>query len=325
MSPETGPSVEVLIARKRPWRKRLWIRVVLVVTLIGTISSLSFWVPRRTMFAVWWVRGGFSCEADRPTAVNVMRFLNKHFRWKFSAKNLDNVSFTLGLLRTDAAVTGVDLSKSKVDDQWLIRLKRFPELKYLGLHDRQLGPGLDHLRDHDLRNVGVTAASTRLSEIHRLSQIQDLALWSSETDQARLDALSSLPQLSELFISDCADTTGLLRRLPDLPNVQSFTLQNCEGFSDDDLGFLQMMPGLKNVWFNRTALLGDRGLAELAQLSELESLALHQSLGSVTDKGLQPLKQLTKLQRLSLVGTPLSRSQVDMLDQLLPNAQKTIK
>ena len=320
--PSTTPSEpEALRARKRTWLSRLWVRVTLVLLLIGVISLATWWWPRRTMVAVWRVGGTVTCERDHERAIKLLNWFDPTRGTWIWIRHFSTVYRVLSWTSTDAEITGLGLTDTPVGTEWLAHTKRFPKLKSIGLHDRQLGPGLGHLGDHKLLNgLGVTAVSQdHLTELKRLPQIKIVSLWKAEADKIDLNALAALPKLNALFVGNCPHTSSLLQRLPTLPRVETFVLQDCDGFTDDDLSHLARLPKLKYLDIVKSSPVSDAGLEHLSRLENLETLCLRKSSGQITKAGLQPLQRLTKLKQLIVLRGDLTLDQLDTLQELLPN------
>ena len=319
ISPSSPSEPEVLRARKRTWLSRLWVRIALVLLLIGVISLATWWWPRRTMVAVWRAGGTVTCERDRERAIKLLNWFDP--TGGIWGRYFSTVYRVLSWASTDAEITGLNLTDTPVGTAWLAHTKRFPKLKSIGLHDRQLGPGLDHLGDHErLNSLDVTAVSQdRLTELKRLPQIKIVSLWKAEADKIDLNALAALPKLNALFVGNCPHTSSLLQRLPTLPRVETFVLQDCDGFTDDDLSHLARLPKLKYLDIVKSSPVSDAGLEYLSRLENLETLCLRKSSGQITKAGLQPLQRLPKLKQLIVLRGDLTLDQLDTLQQLLPN------
>lgn len=320
--PSSTPSEpEVLRARKRTWLSRLWVRVTLVLLLIGVISLATWWWPRRTMVAVWRAGGTVTCERDRERAIKLLNWFDPTRGTWIWIRHFSTVYRILSWTSTDAEITGLNLKDTPVGTEWLARVQRFPKLKSIGLHDRQLGAGLDHLRDREqLSSVSVTVASQgHLVELKRLPQIKDIHLWKPEANEISLDALADLPKLHSLFVGDCSHTGKLLQRLPELPQLEMLILQNCQGFTDEDLQHLSRLPNLKTLDIVKSSPVSDAGLEHLSRLENLEMLCVRKSSGQITKAGLQPLQRLTKLKQLIVLRGDLTLDQLDTRQVLLPN------
>ena len=317
---------ETLRARPRRWLSRLWVRVSLVLMLIFAISLFAWWLPRRTIVSVWWNGGVVTCEKDRARAGAVLDWFDptgggwawQHFRTMYRL---------LGWTRTDIEITWVTLSDSKVTDDWLVRLKGFPNLKGTDLHDRQLGTGLDHLRGRlTLKLINIHSASDRhLVELRRLPQLESLGLWEPQSGDIGLESLTDLSNLNSLFIGDCKHTDEVLEALPELPLLESLVIQDCKGFVDDDLRHLQRLPNLKYLdVVCSTSSLGDVALEHLSQLNRLETLALRTPWKDVTDEGLAKLAGMKSLKQMYVLGHQCSPSQLQRLRKALPNCAITV-
>lgn len=320
MTASTPATPEVLRARPRPWLSRLWVRVSLVLLLIGAIGIASWWWPRRTMVAVWWVGGEVYCDADHDRASAILGWFDPaevRGLWNHHG----SLHRILGWTREDRDTTRVVLVDSKVGDEWLRNLRRFPQLSGVVLHDRQLGPGLDHLRDcTKLNDVVVHSASNRhLAELRRLPQLEEVMLWEPQPGDLGLDSLTALPKLKWLVVSDCRSTTEVLAAMPELPQLERLTIQSCMGFVDDDLKHLQRLRNLKFIDIVGQTPLGDAALEHLSQLIHLEELALRSPCQSVTQDGMRALSRMKSLKELIVLGFQWTPEQLKLLRDQLPN------
>ena len=313
---------EVLNKKKRRWLSRLWVRVLLVLLLIGVITAGSWWWPRRTMVAVWRVDGVVLSESDRQRTI---RWLNWWDPGGASGLwgNFGVAYRILSCTSSDDEITGVQLKDSHVNDAWLARLRPFPKLKWIGLHDRQLGPGLDGLRDVEtLKQLNVFFVSKgHLTELKRVPQLEDLSLWNVQSGELGFDSLTSLPLLKSLFLGDCQNTAELLSALPLLPQVETLVIQDCHGFTDADLANLQRLPNLRYLDIVSSARVSDAGLEHLSKLEKLATFCLRKSSGEFTDIGLQTLQRYPSLRELIMIQGDLTPAQFKSLEQLLPKVR----
>jgi hypothetical protein len=295
---------ERLHARKVPLRKRLWVRVISILLLISIISFTSVWWPRRTMLSVWFANGRIFCESRKKPSIDLMVSLGI-MQTVWGSKNwMDHYALLSGT-GLDRDVTAVILEDSSVKDDWLIYVKHLPALTYLGLHDRQLGTGLDALRD--------------MIELQRLPNLETLDLWSPEDGDIGLDTLSSLPKLKTLLIDHCGHTDQILKSLDELPGIEQLIFQNCTGFADEDLVHLQRLTNLKYLDLVRCGPINDEGLQQLSQLKNLETLCIRKSSGRFTDEGLDALKDLPNLKEIIVIRGDFTAEQLKKMEELLPN------
>ena len=325
MSLATPAVPETLRARPRRWLSHLWVRVSLVLLLIFAISLFTWWLPRRSMISVWRNGGQVFCESDASRAVAILQWIDPARSW--SGLDSDTVYWVLGLSRSDAGITRVHLNDSKVGDDWLVRLKRFPKLTSASLHDRQLGAGLDDLRGcMELKDIEVKAASDRhLVELRRLPQIESLSLWGPQAGDIGLESLNALSKLKLLFIADCKYTDEILKALPELPSLETLTFYNSTGFVDEDFHYLNRNPNLKTLAILcSTSSLGDVALEHVSQLKGLERLALLTPWTDVTDAGLAKLTTMKSLKQIIVSGAQCSPGQLQRLQKALPNCVITV-
>ena len=278
------------------------------------------------MVSVWWNGGVVTCEKDRERAGAVLDWFDptgggwawQHFRTMYRL---------LGWTHTDIEITWVTLSDSKVTDDWLVRLKRFPNLKGAALHDRQLGVGLDHVRGCTaFNNISIKSASDRhLVELRRLPQLESLSLSEPQSGDIGLESLAALSKLGSLIICDGKYTNEVLEALPVLPSLESLVIQDCTGFIDDDLRHLLRLPNLKYIdILNKRSTLGDIALEYLSKLDRLETLALRTPWKDVTDEGLAKLAAMKSLKTIIVLRFQCSLDQIQRLQKALPNCTITV-
>ncbi len=279
------------------------------------------------MVAVWWNGGVVTCEKDRERIRAVLEWLDPT-RGGRAWNSFQTMKRLFGWTRIDTEITWVTLSDSKVTDDWLVNLKRFPNLMGVALHNRQVGAGLDDLHDFmELTTVNIKFASDRhLVELRRLPQLESLGLMEPQSGDIGLESLTSLSKLNSLFIGDCVSTGGVLEGLPELPSLQSLVIADCTGFVDDDLRHLLRLPNLNYLDIVcRKASLGDVALEHLSQLDRLETLALRTPWTDVTDEGLAKLAALKSLEQIYVMGDQCSPSQLQRLRKALPNCSITVQ
>ena len=89
--------------------------------------------------------------------------------------------------RDDDAMTWMDVSKSRLNAGDLVRLKQFPALKFVRLHDRHLGPGLEDLQRH-LRLSWFGVENPGEGHLEELIRLLTSELWCcSNQSQGNLD------------------------------------------------------------------------------------------------------------------------------------------
>jgi len=321
-APAAAP--EVLRARPRRLLSRLWVRVSLVLLLIGAICLATWWWPRRTMVAVGWAGGRVDCDAEVQRATAILNWVDAYVT-RGPWNHFDSLWRVLTLTREDRDITRVNLAMSNVGDEWLRTLSRFPQLTKLSLHDRQLGPGLDHLRDsQNLDFVQVhSVANQHLAELQRLPQLEAVSLWEPQSRGLRLDPLTGLPKLTSLFMNNCQSTNELLAEMPEIPLLETFVIRNSTGFIDDDLRHLFRFRKLKHFNIQCAAPLGDAALEHLSKQECLETLGLWSPLSSITRDGLQPLGRMKNLKQITVLRSQCTPAQLQMLRDQLPNCTIT--
>lgn len=324
--PTPSPSLpEVLIARKIPWRKRLWVQIALLLAVTSILLAGIWYWPRRGMATVW--------AAGGEVGKSVLHGLPNHplvdqiDRWFFSGQLQDHVWHLEEYFQTDQDIGIVDLELTPVDDLWLRRLNRFPNLDNLTLHDRQLGRGLENLRGHlQLEHVTIDSVSdNHLAFLEALPQLESILIKNMRTNDVALHGLARLPRLKHLLFAQCRQTRELLSQCPELLELESLVISHCTEFSDDDLQHLKRFPKLTSLMFFACKI-GEKGFLNLAALQNLKELQITRPDGSspICDDELESLGKLTNLKELSIYGAGLTTEQKKVLEKHLPETELSI-
>ena len=233
----------------------------------------------------------------------------------------------LSWLRPDGDMTWVDLSRSDRKTDWLVQLRRFPSLTYVQLHDRQLGPGLNELRDHrKLTYMGITAACVdHLAELRRLPELEVLELHSPSSRNLDFRVLESQPKLTELMVFDCEGAAEIVRQMDVLKKLENVSFDRVSGISDDAWSSFSELNELRFLSLMNCSPISDLGLNHLSKLERLETLVLTGSIGRVTTKGFHSLGKLTALKQLVVSGSQVSQDQLMLLKQLLPDCTISVR
>lgn len=307
---------------RRPWRNRIWVRVALVFVLAFVVSAVTYWRPRRSMIAVWCVNGEVYAEVSRDRTHQFLDSFdpagNGLLRQLYPLVNC-----LFRVTATDDEITYADLQYSTVSDNWLIHLNGLANLRSVTLNVRQLGSGLEALREcHELRGVNVKAASEGcLEELKRLPQIEDFGLWLPKSSDVGLDVLASLPKLRSLLIDNCRQTDQLLKSLPEHAGLNVLVFQSCTGFTEKGLETLPRLHNLKSLSLLRSLPIDDAGLLEISKLQDLETLAIRKSWGQVSYGGLNLLGKLKELKEITFDPGDLPADKAKMLQHALPLAK----
>ncbi len=274
------------------------------------------------MVAVWRVNGRVYCDLGRERSIQLLSWLDP-VRDSWGWRHFSDVYRVVSWFNSDSEITSVAMADSLVNDKWLVHLQAFRNLKSIGLHDRQVGTGIGDLWGFEkLSRLQIVEASNgHLIELKRLPQLEDLSVWNPQPGDIGLDALTSLPKLKSLFFGNCPHANELLKSLPNLPLMETLVIQDCHGFTDDDLELLHRLPNLKYLDIVKSSPVSDAGLIHLSQLENLETLAVRKSSGEISDRGLRALQQLKKLKELFLISGDLTPAQLQSLNQLLPNVK----
>lgn len=196
---------------------------------------------------------------------------------------------------------------------------------------------LPMLRSLDLSETGIGDAGIR--DLGALHHLEKLDLRNTAVSQKGIAFLATkMPQLKSLALGGPELGKGLLRLLPRFTSLDELDVAGVMS-DDSDAACLASLTSLKSLrlfW-----MIGDRGIAALTPLTNLESLDLYSS--QVTDKGLASLPSMKRLMWLRLThakavtddavkflgrcktlrtiflaGTAITRDGVAKLKQLLP-------
>lgn len=310
--------------RRVPWLRRLWVRIGIVLLLIVAISALAWSVPRRTSIAIRWHGGHVMSHDDLNTAKQIHWRL-PNFKSQSPIEKVIWVTQWISVKQPDENMTWVDLSKANVDDGWLVNLGRFPRLQFLGLHNRQLGPGLDDVSSN-LKWIAVHEATAgRLSELRRFPDLVCIEICRPSSDELGFDTLKDLESLTEVGLTDCEETSEIIRQLGSMRRLTSIQGERCKNLSDESLKHLADLPHLRAISLTSCSSIGDAGLAQLSRISSLEGLVLIDCLDKITDRGVKSLAGMKKLRNLVVSQTDLTAQQWTKAEELLPNCRVTVR
>jgi beta-lactamase regulating signal transducer with metallopeptidase domain len=137
----------------------------------------------------------------------------------------------------------------------------------------------------------------------------------SQVTDAGLQQVSKLTSLEGLaLVGDRMGDEGLAH-LRSLPQLSYLELQGTN-FGDLGMVHLKQFQALKSLYFSEgKAFISDAGLADIAEIPNLEELSLD-SRGEVTDAGLAHLVKLHSLKKLSLPGAHLTDKGCAYLKQI---------
>ncbi len=137
-----------------------------------------------------------------------------------------------------------------------------------------------------LEPVGLELTNTNISNLSAIADLTSLkVLYLSDTNISDISALENLTSLLDLFVNNT---------------------------SSSDISVLENLTSLQNLGLSKTKV---SDVSALANLRSLERLYL----SSTRIADLSPLENLTALQELDLKDTDLSRQQVNVLRNKLPN------
>jgi len=217
-------------------------------------------------------------------------------------------------------VTEIDYAHDKCDDSAVAPLRGSPRLKVVRLTSPKITDAslatlatCLELTNLDLRSTAVTDAG--LAKLAGLKKLTSLSLSQTNIGDAGLKSLSELPNLETLDL----DTTQVGDRgLPSLLQFKKLSVLNLGRYRQlrkiyrNELIYHEQIVDTEGP--NEPSLITDRGIATLAQYTQLRSLGLRGAY--ITDEGIRPLTRLADLSSLDLSSTTLTGAGLAHLTQL---------
>lgn len=240
--PESSPE------RIPGWRRSLWFRVPVVLVFIWIVCLLACWWPSRSAWSVFGVNG--MVETPQGTLQNRLR------------NSSGFASYVSRYLAMDTEVISAWLIGTGVDDQWLVRLSRFPQLKQVSLDGGQVGPGLHHLAGlsklefvhvsgHQMRNKNgwIDHIDSRISARHFLlvPQLETLTLSNFREQITDLDQLKTHPRLHSLFLGEIVSLSDTLKQLEACPNIPKLAIYHTASLDTLTIESLGRLKHLKSL------------------------------------------------------------------------------
>lgn len=239
---------EILIKRRWKWWRSLWVRILAIVALMWIITGLFLWSHCRSAWAVFRVNG--LAETSQNSPLQSLRRSSGlgHYVSEFFIQDRDVVT--------------VLLFNTAVNDQWLVRLRRFPRLANAALDGGQIGPGLQNLADlPDLKMISVSGSQmtiirnwidhidSTISGRHFLliPQLESLALSGFKGTISDLDQLDQHPHLHSLSLNSISQLSQVLKQIENCQNIKSLSIHQQEAFDEDAFQSLCRMPHLQTL------------------------------------------------------------------------------
>lgn len=148
-------------------------------------------------------------------------------------------------------------------------------------------------------------------------QVSGILLRGTAVTDDDLRRLSELPQLQSLTLGGTKITDAGMDHLKTLTSLEGLYLDDTK-VTDSGLSSITGLTKLKNLWLDNTAV-SDGGMVHLKNMTELRSLYLRNT--NVTDAGLEHLRHLQQLYYLHLPGTKVTKEGIDRLHEVLPNCR----
>lgn len=211
------------------------------------------------------------------------------------------------------AVEFLSITGPEAADESLDGLAMLPGLRVLALRDTRISDaalrslrGLQELERVELGhedNKGTRITGEGLVNLQALPKLRHLYLTMTDVNDAALEHLSSMTNLTGLGLGHTKITSEGLKHIAPLRQLRSLSLYSTQ-VDDKGLEHLRGLTQLRSLLLMDTKVT-DRGLRYVANFKELEYLYLPGNY-EVTDEGLEHLQGLTKLRFLSLYSTEIS-------------------
>lgn len=205
--------------------------------------------------------------------------------------------------RRIAAVDARSNIDGTVDEAFVVRLGRLPQLTYLNLEVEQLTPpmvaALRNLRNLRWLHIEVEQPSSDpLAALGELRQLEGLYLYGTTFTGENLPSLAGLTNLKTLGV-EFSRVEGAFAQMPPLPNLEAieFVFSIVSG---QELRRLSVLPSLKALDLKYAEFGTDTDLGDLAGLELLEELTLAGDIVSV--EGIESLAALKHLRALHITG-----------------------
>lgn len=187
---------------------------------------------------------------------------------------------------------------------------------------------LQDLDDDEHLVVSRNLNDDALTELPRLTKLEELQLWQSQITDEGMPLLAKCKSVHTLVLSADKVTDAGLRQLAHLKNLHTLTLAGMPEITDAGLAFLAELPALRSLAIIRCArvgpdlsaalhalklehldleqcrLVGDKSAGAISRVQTLKTLNLNfcESLG---DEGIRHLSNLPALEELHLHSIPL--------------------
>ena len=252
------------------------------------------------VFAAWYIPPRATSRLVRSVGGHVNYRPEQMSNFPF-ARFYHSQSQMFGFTATDEEVDFVQLSQSKVTDAWLYHIKPLEELRYLSIHERQLGPGLASLADTEtLTTVNLWhLCSGDLAHLQALPNLTAVTLVQIDCADIDLSKLALLPRLTSLQFSSTVVTARQLEQISQIKTLDSLYFRpiKLDGPACEALRHLATLPKLQNLLINGAT---DETAQLLANIESLTYLGIENA--RLTDAGATALAKLRNLRDLHLGG-----------------------
>lgn len=211
---------------------------------------------------------------------------------QFRSSEIDNLDFYYQMATSDKTIEGV--------------AALFPYVRKLSVN-----------ATGNMRNVLLTDNAVKYFD--RFNDLVELDIGESRISSKGLAKMKRLRQLKVLKTAKIVNPQLYLKALRGSRRLEHLELARSEQ-TDDAAGLIATLPELDYLDISQSFLFTDKGVADLAPLSNLHSLFIH-GCKSVTPACIPDLKKLKRLRLLTVSYESWSREDQDRLHAALPDCQ----
>jgi hypothetical protein len=191
----------------------------------------------------------------------------------------------------------VVLRDSQVNDDWIGRAAKVPELRALALYGDS--------------NSSATAAG--LAQLSVASKLESLSMTGEWLDDQTVTGIAGLTQLQFLSVRSGELSSDVFDQLKRLTELRELMVVDAKRIDDRGSENLRRLPNLRVLWLRGTSI-SDATTIHLAELRQLELLNLDDT--NLADPGVERLATLAQLKWLNLARTGVTDQGVKSLANL---------